>query len=535
MNNSDNISSTNSDPRVDQPRGDQPTPSPLLRKDVRNDKDFKKILNYTDKDSDNEDDALVEGKTQDEDPSSLFDLLSNTGKGVKNTLKNTTGLVKDTLDDGLGGLNKVYAQVDSDLAGPLKDTLKPLTANLKPLTDNLDHLTDVAVSTTNSLTPGSLLDLSAAEQTKKPLDPFELLKEGLSKDNVKPASVNPFETSPLNPGSTNPASPAPSTPLPFNPGSTAVKADNQNNSSILNPYSPQVAATDTKKPAYKGLASLVSEAETEKNRKLAGSLDKGVVDQDALIAEGDQIALRKRIVDPNAPIIDPAQVAALNAAQTLTTPLQNTPNIQNKSAARQLGNPNLAALDTDATLLASRSNDSRNVAHSRSEFKQENQDLAAVNPALAGLNNQTPILGKGEEVAKQVNIPRLTKEVVDQIVKAIQVLQTTGKTDTIITLKSPPILENAVITLSSFDSAKGEFNISFSNLSPDAKNLIDQRLVQESLRGSLADKGYVVHILSTTTLQETPQQQQQQQNQQDDSDQSRQRQRDAYPDEEEER
>jgi hypothetical protein len=79
-----------------------------------------------------------------------------------------------------------------------------------------------------------------------------------------------------------------------------------------------------------------------------------------------------------------------------------------------------------------------------------------------------------------------------------------GQTDTVITLKYPPLFQDAKIIVTSFDSAKGEFNISFENLTQAAQLLLDKEENRQSLLSALEKRGYNVHILSTTTVETAP-------------------------------
>jgi hypothetical protein len=90
------------------------------------------------------------------------------------------------------------------------------------------------------------------------------------------------------------------------------------------------------------------------------------------------------------------------------------------------------------------------------------------------------------------------QEIIDKIVDKVYTLTLEGKgqTDTVITLKNPPILEGATIAITSFDTAKGELNLSFNGLSPEARNLLDTQQAKESLKSALQEKGYAVHIIS---------------------------------------
>lgn len=90
-------------------------------------------------------------------------------------------------------------------------------------------------------------------------------------------------------------------------------------------------------------------------------------------------------------------------------------------------------------------------------------------------------------------------ETVQALVSQITVIQSKGQTDTVIELKNPPMLEGATIKLTELSSAKGEFNITFANLKPEAKQFLDQQLLKNSLSESLEKKDIVVHQIITTT------------------------------------
>lgn len=94
------------------------------------------------------------------------------------------------------------------------------------------------------------------------------------------------------------------------------------------------------------------------------------------------------------------------------------------------------------------------------------------------------------------------KELIDQMIDKVYTLQTTGQTDTTVVLKHPPIFSGANLILTSFDSAKGEFNIRFENLSQAAQQLITAQ--QSSLVDAMKDKGFVVHMVTATTQIESP-------------------------------
>ena len=96
------------------------------------------------------------------------------------------------------------------------------------------------------------------------------------------------------------------------------------------------------------------------------------------------------------------------------------------------------------------------------------------------------------------------KEIVRQLVDRIEVMQQGNETTTTITLREPPIMAGATVRLTTTESTKNEFNISFANLSPDAKALIDRKLNDGSLEAALDRKGIVVTGMTTTTQPDRP-------------------------------
>lgn len=138
-------------------------------------------------------------------------------------------------------------------------------------------------------------------------------------------------------------------------------------------------------------------------------------------------------------------------------------------------------------------------------FPQESIDLTYVNP----LALNTPSIDSLND-KKMESLPPSQKmtiqQIMDAVVKAIATVETQGKTDTVVTLKQPPMFAGANLILTSFETAKGEFNIRFENLqSPEAQLFMNMQQNQDSLRLALQEKGYVVHILVATTQIELPQ------------------------------
>lgn len=143
---------------------------------------------------------------------------------------------------------------------------------------------------------------------------------------------------------------------------------------------------------------------------------------------------------------------------------------------------------------------SSGVIKQASRFNVEHPDMPYINlMSTTGLNADTI-----QQNADNANVSATVqlKEVVEQIIKHLYVLESSGKTDTIIVLKNPPLFEGAQVVITSYSTATKEFNLAFENLRPDAQKLINDNI--NSLRIALAESGAVkaLHIVTTTTLVE---------------------------------
>lgn len=134
-------------------------------------------------------------------------------------------------------------------------------------------------------------------------------------------------------------------------------------------------------------------------------------------------------------------------------------------------------------------------------FATEQSDLSSVNPLAVA----APALD--HSVAVKTDTPvmpvRNIQEIINQMIDKVNEIKTDGRTETVVTLKHPPMFANATIVVTAFDSAKGEFNISFENLTQAAQNLLNMQANRDSLLHALEQRGYNVHILIATTLTES--------------------------------
>jgi hypothetical protein len=98
------------------------------------------------------------------------------------------------------------------------------------------------------------------------------------------------------------------------------------------------------------------------------------------------------------------------------------------------------------------------------------------------------------EDAKKARVAMV--ELVKQVSETIATLASKAVTTISIELKYPPLFAGATLSVTEFATAKNEFNITFSNLSPDARLLIEAQSNQVKLREGLIEKGYALHMIT---------------------------------------
>jgi len=87
-------------------------------------------------------------------------------------------------------------------------------------------------------------------------------------------------------------------------------------------------------------------------------------------------------------------------------------------------------------------------------------------------------------------------DIVKQTVAAVAEMVDKHESTMVVTLKHPPIFDGASLIIKESVTAQKEFNITFANLSPDARRLIESVTNQEQLRQGLVEKGYVLHMVA---------------------------------------
>ncbi len=108
--------------------------------------------------------------------------------------------------------------------------------------------------------------------------------------------------------------------------------------------------------------------------------------------------------------------------------------------------------------------------------------------AIAASKQQAPLLQTSD-----------LKALIDQMTKAVTTITSPDQTTTTISLKYPPIFNGASLQITEYDSAQKQFNITFTDLSPDARRLIESQQNQSNLRQNLIEKGYTIQMITVET------------------------------------
>ena len=88
---------------------------------------------------------------------------------------------------------------------------------------------------------------------------------------------------------------------------------------------------------------------------------------------------------------------------------------------------------------------------------------------------------------------------VDKLVKKITVMKTSGKTEITLTLKNLSLFNGGILKVVEHDSARGQYNIIFSNLNQKAHALVTSPYAERLLKQALEPKGFTCHIISAST------------------------------------
>ena len=107
------------------------------------------------------------------------------------------------------------------------------------------------------------------------------------------------------------------------------------------------------------------------------------------------------------------------------------------------------------------------------------------------------------ELPQEVRLLTL-HQLVEQISSHLSIMTSRHMQEITVDIKYPPLFAGARLTIREFQQAKGEFNLTFENLSPDARLLIESKVQQKRLHDALDEKGYKIHLISVEMHGQTP-------------------------------
>lgn len=171
--------------------------------------------------------------------------------------------------------------------------------------------------------------------------------------------------------------------------------------------------------------------------------------------------------------------------------LASMPNMAAAAAASDMAKLHTEGSDDLAELIAKKSSSSTPFAQ---QYVDPREDLTQFNPPPFSLGS---ITGAEGAVTREGTTAAAMQALIDQMVDKLSTIKTGDITDTVMSIKNPPIFEGSELVVTSFGTARGEFNISFTNLTQEAKALLDSQ--RSNLMNALEQKGYVTHIVVTTT------------------------------------
>jgi hypothetical protein len=115
-------------------------------------------------------------------------------------------------------------------------------------------------------------------------------------------------------------------------------------------------------------------------------------------------------------------------------------------------------------------------------------------PLQPELSPRIPNVTQPTDIARSIRAEFI--ELARQMAESIATLISKAETSISVTLKHPPIFEGASLVVTEQHLARKEFNVTFANLSPDARRLIESTANQQQLRQSLIEKGYTLHMVT---------------------------------------
>ncbi len=167
------------------------------------------------------------------------------------------------------------------------------------------------------------------------------------------------------------------------------------------------------------------------------------------------------------------------------------------------GKSGLADLDEAGMAVTAQNTVGQKKENAVNPFAREKQDISAVNAqGMIQPVSAMELVGNVAEAPKPIPASATVQALIAQLVKEITVMTKGDKSETTLTLSQPPLFAGAQVTMTGFDSARGEVNITFANLTQNAQLIVQQQ--QQNLLAALDAKGYHVHIFTATTVANEP-------------------------------
>ena len=92
-------------------------------------------------------------------------------------------------------------------------------------------------------------------------------------------------------------------------------------------------------------------------------------------------------------------------------------------------------------------------------------------------------------------------QLITQAAEALATFVSKEVTSTVVTIRQPPIFEGATLMVTEHSAAPRQFNITFGNLSPEARRMVESVANQQQLKQALVDRGYTVQNI---VIESTP-------------------------------
>jgi hypothetical protein len=216
------------------------------------------------------------------------------------------------------------------------------------------------------------------------------------------------------------------------------------------------------------------------------TLNKSVVDPKTLSKFIEKPEFAQEIVDlssiPNPQMVEPAKIPTQTATQTATqAPTQTATQAPTQPPSQPTKEAPLTKTSTkkeETTFLMT------------SDSQTNRTGLGGVLPPPNPMVNEVTSLNQS---VSTVVAPSM-QELIDKLVNAVYTMQSSGKTETVLTLKE---LGGAQVTITTYDTAKNEVNITFSKLTQATESLMQQN--RQSLESNLTRAGVIYHMVQFTT------------------------------------